>query len=85
MVNYEHLTAVLRCAQPLNKRDMNRLQIVFESLLYDFYLSIKDLLEYSPSNGTVFFGNSIKSKMGTLNLIRKIYFNQKTLTKNIFF
>ena len=42
------------------------------------------LLEYSPSNGTVFFCNNIKSKMGISNLIRKIYFNQKTLTKNIF-
>ena len=42
------------------------------------------LLEYSPSNGTLFFGNNIKPKMGILNLIRKIYFNQKTLTKNIF-
>ena len=31
-----------------------------------------------------FFGNSIKSKMGILNSIRKIYFNQKTLTKSIF-
>ena len=31
-----------------------------------------------------FFGNNIKSKMGILNLIRKIYLNQKTLTKNIF-
>ena len=31
-----------------------------------------------------FFGNNIKSKIGILNLIRKIYFNQKTLTKNIF-
>ena len=31
-----------------------------------------------------FFGNYIKSKMGILNLIRKIYFNRKTLTKNIF-
>ena len=33
------------------------------------------------------FGNNIKSKMGILNLIRKIYFNKKkkkTLTKNIF-
>ena len=30
------------------------------------------------------FNNNIKSKMGILNLIRKIYFNQKTLTKNIF-
>ena len=42
------------------------------------------LLAYSPSNGTLFFGNNIKSKMGILNLIRKIYFNQKTLIKNIF-
>ena len=42
------------------------------------------LLAYSPSNGTRFFGNNIKSKMGILNLIRKIYFNQKILTKNIF-
>ena len=42
------------------------------------------LPEHSPSNGTLFFGNNIKSKMGILNLIRKIYFNQKTLTKNIF-
>ena len=39
------------------------------------------LLECSPSNGTLFLGNNIKSKMGILNLIRKIYFNQKTLTK----
>ena len=42
------------------------------------------LLEYSPSNGTLLFGNNIKFKIGILNLIRKIYFNQKTLTKNIF-
>ena len=41
------------------------------------------VLEYGPSNGTQSFGNNIKSKMGILNLIRKIYFNQKTLTKNI--
>ena len=39
---------------------------------------------HGPSNGTLFFGKSIKSKMGILNLIRKIYFNQKTLNKNIF-
>ena len=32
-----------------------------------------------------FFGDNIKSKMGILNLIRKIYLNQKTLTKAIFF
>ena len=31
-----------------------------------------------------FFGNNIKSKMGILNLIRKTYFNQRTLAKNIF-
>ena len=31
-----------------------------------------------------FFCNNIKSKMEILNLIQKIYFNQKTLTKNIF-
>ena len=31
------------------------------------------LLEYSPSYGTLFFGNNIKSKMGILNLIRKIF------------
>ena len=42
------------------------------------------LLEYNSSNGTLFFGNNIKSKMGILNLIRKIYLNQKTLNKNIF-
>ena len=35
-------------------------------------------LEYSPSNGTLFFGNNIKLKFGILNVIRKIYFNQKT-------
>ena len=35
------------------------------------------LLEYSPSNGTLFFRNNIKSKMEILNLIRKIYFHQK--------
>ena len=48
-----------------------------------FYLTFIEpdkLLEYSPSNGTLLFGNNIKSKMGILNLIRKIYFNQKTLT-----
>ena len=39
----------------------------------------KQLFEYSPSNGTLFFGNSINSKLGILNLTRK--FNQKTLTK----
>ena len=44
----------------------------------------EELLEYSPSKGTLFIGNNIKSKMGILNLIRKIYFSQKTLTKNIF-
>ena len=44
----------------------------------------KVTVEYSPSNGTLFFSNNIKSKMGILNLIRKIYFNEKTLTKNIF-
>ena len=42
------------------------------------------ILEYSTSNGTLFFGNNIKSKMGILDLIRKLYFNQKALTKNIF-
>ena len=31
-----------------------------------------------------FFCNNIKSKMGILNLIRKINFKQKTLAKNIF-
>ena len=30
------------------------------------------------------FGNNVKSKTEILNLIRKIYFKQKTLTKNIF-
>ena len=30
-----------------------------------------------------FFGNNIKFKKGILNLIRKTYLNQKTLTKNI--
>ena len=48
-------------------------------------MEIYQLLEYTPSNGTLFFGNNIKSKMGILNLIRKIYFNQKTLNKNIIF
>ena len=49
-----------------------------------FVLKVWTLLDSSPSNGTLFFGNNIKSKMGILNLIWKIYFNQKTLTKNIF-
>ena len=41
---------------------------------------------YNPSNGTLFFlGNNIKSKMGISNQIRKIYFNQKTLTQIFFF
>ena len=47
-------------------------------------LLVIQLLAYIPSNGTLFFGNNIKSKMGILNLIRKIYFKQKTLSKNIF-
>ena len=47
-------------------------------------MKVQSLLAYSPSNGTRFFGNIIKSKMGISNLIRKIYFDQKTLTKNIF-
>ena len=37
-----------------------------------------------PFKWNTVFGNNIKSKMGILNLIRKIYFNHKTLTKNIF-
>ena len=32
----------------------------------------------------LFFDNKVKSKIGILNLIRKIYFKQKTLTKNMF-
>ena len=32
-----------------------------------------------------FFDKNIKSKMGILNLIRKVYSNLKTLTKDIFF
>ena len=51
-------------------------------ILYGKYIYL--VLAYSPSNGTLFFGNNIKSKMGILNLIWKIYFNQKTLIKNIF-
>ena len=47
-------------------------------------LVAQTLLEYSPSNETLFFGNNIKYNTGILNLIRKIYFNQKTLTKTIF-
>ena len=38
---------------------------------------------YSFKWNTV-FGNNIKSKMGILNLIRKLYLKPKTLTKNIF-
>ena len=42
------LKAVLQCAQPLNKQDMHRLQIFFETTPFghaytNFYLSIKDL------------------------------------------
>ena len=37
-----------------------------------------------PFKWNTVFGNNFKSKMGILNVIRKIYFNQKTLTK-IFF
>ena len=40
---------------------------------------LAQLLWYSPSNGTLFFANNIKSKMGIINLIRKINFNQKKL------
>ena len=50
----------------------------------DSHIGVTLVLAYIPSNGTLFFGNNIKSKMGILNLIRKIYFSQKTLTKNIF-
>ena len=37
-----------------------------------------------PFKWNTVFGNNIKTKMGILNLILKIYFNQKTLSKNIF-
>ena len=47
-------------------------------------LPVYKLLAYIHSNGTLFFGNNIKYKMGILNLNRKMYFNQKTLTKSIF-
>ena len=53
-------------------------------LLHDKIYVIPILLAYIPSNGTLFFGYNIKSKMGILNLIREIYFNQKTPTKIIF-
>ena len=52
-------------------------------LRYFVLFTLRLLLVYRHSNRTLFFGNNIKSKMGILNLIRKIYFNQKTLT--IFF
>ena len=47
------LTAVLRCAQPLNKQDMHSLQIFFDTTplchaYKNFYLSIKDLEIMSP-------------------------------------
>ena len=37
-----------------------------------------------PFKWNTVFGNNIKSKIEILNLIQKIYFNQKNLTKNIF-
>ena len=42
-------------------------------------LDIKDthLLYYSPSNGTLIFGNTIKSKMRILYLIGNIYTAQQ--------
>ena len=52
--------------------------------MFHLRFNIPVILVYSPSNGTLFFCNNIKSKMGILNLIRKMYFNPKTLTKNIF-
>ena len=35
------------------------------------------LLGYSPSNGTLFFGNNIKSKMGTINLFENYISTKK--------
>ena len=51
---------------------------ITQARLYFDYWSIALQMEHC------FFGNNIKYKMGILNLIRKIYFNQKTLTKNNF-
>ena len=63
---------------------IDRMVASYCCLCYHMVLGDTTLLEYSPSNGTLIFGNNIKSKTGILNLIRNIYFNQKTLTKNIF-
>ena len=38
-----------------------------------------------PFKWNTVFGNNIKSKMGILNLIRKIYFNEKNTQPKIFF
>ena len=54
------------------------------SMPYDQNVFHTMLLEYSPLNGTLFFGNNIKSKMRILYLIGNIYLNQKTLIKNMF-
>ena len=43
------------------------------------------LYSIALSNGTLLFGNYIKSKMGILDFIRKNIFKPKTLIKNIFF
>ena len=51
----------------------------FQSASETYYCSIALQMEHC------FFGNNIKSKMGILNLIPIIYFNQKTPTKIFFF
>ena len=71
------------CTGPYNQSISTGIFLYFYCKCFKFP-SFSHILEYSPSNGTLLFGNNIKSKMGILNLIRKIYFNQKTLTKNIF-
>ena len=66
------------------KRHNRKKKKISKSELFWYQKVPHILLEYSPSNGTLFFGNNIKSKMRILYLIGNVYLNQKTLIKNIF-
>ena len=55
----------------------------FKTVLNKIYTEI--LLKYTPSNGTLFFGNNIISKMGILNLYFKNIFKPKNPNQNYVF
>ena len=79
-----------------NNRKISNYYIMLKKTTFSekSYLGLHEifLIDKDPSYWSIalqmehcfFFCNIIKSKMGILNLIQKIYFIQKTLTKNIF-